>query len=97
MDFSSLYDQGFARVAACTVPVAIADPARNAETVLGIELMCAAQGLEFLKPLHPGAGVERAYRAVRERIQPLGRDRVLAPDIAAATALVRDGLLSSLT
>ncbi|MBZ5733411.1 NAD(+) synthase [Nocardioides sp. TRM66260-LWL] len=34
MDFLSAYAQGFARVAACTVPVAIADPARNARTVL---------------------------------------------------------------
>ena len=68
----------------------------NLETVLGIELMCAAQGLEFLKPLHPGVGVERAYRAVRERIPPLERDRVLAPDIAAATALVREGALASM-
>jgi histidine ammonia-lyase len=48
-----------------------------------------------MKPLHPGAGVERAYRAVRERIAPLERDRILAPDIAAATALVREGELAA--
>ena len=34
MDFYSAYAQGFARVAACTIPVAIADPAANARTVL---------------------------------------------------------------
>ena len=34
VDFTSAYDQGFARVAACTVPVAIADPAANAETII---------------------------------------------------------------
>ena len=34
MDFTSAYAHGFARIAACTVPVAIADPATNAETVL---------------------------------------------------------------
>jgi NAD+ synthase (glutamine-hydrolysing) len=33
-DFRSAYRQGFARVAACTLPVADADPARNAETVI---------------------------------------------------------------
>ncbi len=69
---------------------------RNAEAVLGIELMCAAQALEFLKPLRPGAGVERAYRRVRERIAPLERDRVLAPDIEAAAELVRSGALARL-
>jgi histidine ammonia-lyase len=69
---------------------------RNTEAVLGIELMCAAQALEFLKPLRPGEGVERAYGLVRERIAPLERDRVLAPDIAAAADLVRSGDLVTL-
>jgi histidine ammonia-lyase len=63
----------------------------NAETVLAIELLCAAQALEFLKPLRPGNGVRSAYDATRERIEPLGDDRVLAPDIEAATELVRSG------
>jgi histidine ammonia-lyase len=69
---------------------------RNAEVALGIELLCAAQALEFLKPLHPGRGVERAYRLVRERIPPLEGDRVLAPDIEAAAVLVREGALAGL-
>jgi histidine ammonia-lyase len=69
---------------------------RNTETVLGIELLCAAQALEFLKPLHPGPGVEAAYRLVRERVPPLEEDRVLAPDIEAAAALVREGGLAEL-
>jgi NAD+ synthase (glutamine-hydrolysing) len=34
VDFESCYAHGFARVAACTVPVVIADPAANADTVL---------------------------------------------------------------
>ena len=34
MDFFNAYDQGFARVAACTAPVAVADPATNVRTVL---------------------------------------------------------------
>jgi histidine ammonia-lyase len=68
---------------------------RNTEAVLGIELMCAAQALEFLKPLRPGRGVDRAYRLIRERIAPLAGDRVLAPDIAAAADLVRSGALAA--
>jgi histidine ammonia-lyase len=69
---------------------------RNVEAVLGIELLCAAQALEFLRPLHPGAGVERAYRLLRERVPPLAEDRVLAPDIEAAAALVREGTLAEI-
>jgi histidine ammonia-lyase len=68
----------------------------NVQTVLGLELMIAAQGLEHRKPLRPGRGVERAYGIVRERIPPLDRDRVLAPDIAAATALVRSGVFAGI-
>ena len=34
MDFYSIYDQGFARVAAATIPVSLVDPAANAETIL---------------------------------------------------------------
>ena len=45
MDFYSAYDQGFARVAACTVPVAIADPARNAATVLEQARACHDDGV----------------------------------------------------
>jgi histidine ammonia-lyase len=69
---------------------------RNTEAVLGIELLCAAQALEFLKPLHPGVGVERAYRRVREAVPPLVEDRVLAPDIEVAAALVREGVLAEI-
>ena len=45
MDFFSAYDQGFARVAACTVPVALADPARNAATVLEQARACHEDGV----------------------------------------------------
>jgi histidine ammonia-lyase len=69
---------------------------RNTEAVLGIELMCGAQALEFLRPLRPGQGVEAAYRIVRSRIAPLEEDRVLAPDIAAAAELVRAGRFARL-
>jgi histidine ammonia-lyase len=80
--------------------VAAALKARDAvallETVLAIELLTAAQGLEFLKPLRPGLGVERAYHLLREAVSPLGQDRVLAPDIDAALQLVRAGTFAGL-
>jgi histidine ammonia-lyase len=66
------------------------------ETVLALELLAAAQGLEFLKPLRPGKGVEAAYEVVRGVVAPLGQDRVLAPDIAAVEQLVREGRFAAI-
>jgi histidine ammonia-lyase len=65
----------------------------NLEQIVGIELLCAAQALEFRGggEAATGRGTAAAYRAVRERIAPLADDRVLAPDLAAAAALVREG------
>ncbi len=45
MDFNSAYDHGFARIAACTVPVAVADPATNVTTVLAEARACDADGV----------------------------------------------------
>ena len=45
VDFTSAYAHGFARVAACTVPVAIADPATNAATVLAEARACHDEGV----------------------------------------------------
>jgi histidine ammonia-lyase len=53
----------------------------NLRHVLAVELMCAAQGLEFRRPLKGGVGVERTYAAVRKRVPALREDRVLGPDI----------------
>ena len=45
MEFSSAYAQGFARVAACTMPVALADPATNARTVVAVARECHEDGV----------------------------------------------------
>jgi len=45
MDFRNAYAQGFARVAACTVPVALADPATNAERVISTVKECHDEGV----------------------------------------------------
>lgn len=63
----------------------------NIETVVGIELMAAAEGLEHRKPLRPGRGVRRAYEAVRAHVAPLTRDRALAPDFEAVAGALRRG------
>ncbi|MEP7336125.1 MAG: histidine ammonia-lyase [Acidobacteriota bacterium] len=63
---------------------------KNVETVLAIELMCAAQGLEFLKPLKPGPELTRVYHRVRERVPALERDAQLSGYIESLASLVRE-------
>jgi histidine ammonia-lyase len=64
---------------------------RNVQHVLAIELMCAAQALDYRAPLRAGRGAAAAHRRVRELVTPLGRDRVLAPDIAALADALAGG------
>jgi len=66
------------------------------ESVLALELLTAAEALEFLRPLQPGRGVAEAYRRVRARVPPNSGDRVLAPDIAALEGQVRAGAFAML-
>ena len=66
----------------------------NVRNVLAIELMCAAQGLDFRAPLKPGRGAAMGHRLVRELVEPLGRDRVLSHDIAALSAAIERGHFS---
>ena len=66
----------------------------NTAHILGIELLAAAQGVEFLRPLASSAALESAHALLRQRCPPMPTDRYLAPDIATATALVQDGSLA---
>lgn len=68
---------------------------QNVQHVLAIELLCAMQGIDYRRPLRSSDAVERAYAALRTVVPPLGRDRVLAPDIAAAAQLIADGALDA--
>jgi histidine ammonia-lyase len=63
----------------------------QAQQIIAIELMCAAQMLEFRKPLKPGMGVQQAFEIVRSYVAKLEHDRVLAPDIALLAKAVKDG------
>jgi histidine ammonia-lyase len=63
----------------------------QAQQVIAIELLCAAQMLDFRKPLKPGAGVQQAYEIVRSYVTKLEHDRVLAPDIAILAKAVKEG------
>ncbi len=65
----------------------------NTAHILGIELLAAAQGIEFLRPLKSSDALEAVHALLRQTIPSMGQDRYLAPDIEHATALVRDGSL----
>ena len=66
----------------------------NTANILGIELLAAAQGIEFLRPLQSSPALEQAHALLRQHIAPMAQDRFLAPDIEHATALVRNGAYS---
>ena len=62
-----------------------------AEMTTAIELMTAAQALEFHKGLAPGRGVKQAYEIVRKLVPPVTMDRVMSGDIEGITAAIRRG------
>ncbi|HET7450723.1 MAG TPA: histidine ammonia-lyase [Gaiellaceae bacterium] len=64
---------------------------RNVQHVIAIELMCAAQGVDYRAPLRPGSGVARAHATVRDLVAPLGADRVLSDDIAVLARAIAAG------
>jgi len=63
----------------------------NVERTLAIELLAGAQGVEFLAPLRPGAGVVAAHELVRSLSERLVEDRSLSADIERVAMSVRSG------
>ncbi|NOG69864.1 histidine ammonia-lyase [Roseicella sp. DB1501] len=72
------------------------DMAENLAAILAIELLAAAQGLEFHRPLQSSAVLEQAHGLVRGVAGAWEADRAMAPDIAAVKALVERGRFASL-
>ncbi|VDP77031.1 unnamed protein product [Echinostoma caproni] len=64
---------------------------QNVEHVLAIELLCACQALEFLRPLKSTQPLEAVYRLVRGVSPAWENDRFMSPEIEAVTALIRAG------
>ncbi len=67
----------------------------NTEWILAIELLAAAQGIEFRKQ-RPGKGTSIALSIIRKHVPPLREDRVPYEDIEAMRTLVHDGAFSSI-
>jgi histidine ammonia-lyase len=63
----------------------------NTAGVVGIEWLCAAQALEFHRPLKSSDAIEALHARLRAKVARLSVDRLMAPDIEAATALVEQG------
>jgi histidine ammonia-lyase len=66
----------------------------NAAQVVATELVCAAQGLEFHRPLRSTAALESALARVRERVARVDEDRSLAGELAALADALRTGELT---
>jgi histidine ammonia-lyase len=69
----------------------LAPMAENALSIVGIELLAAAQACDFHLPLKSSAALEALRARLRREVPRLEDDRFFHPDIAAATRLVRDG------
>jgi histidine ammonia-lyase len=67
----------------------------NAEIVLALEALGAAQALDLRRPLEPGPATRAVHDALRERVPFMDHDREFGPDIAAALGMVRAGSLAA--
>ena len=67
----------------------------NLEHILGVELLCAAQGIDFRAPLATSKALQRVIAQLRKQVAPLGEDRYLAPDLRTASALIASGTLTT--
>jgi histidine ammonia-lyase len=69
---------------------------KNLKHVLAIELLCAAQGIDFLAPLKPGRGAQAAHELIRSVSPHLEQDRSLALDIEKVSDLIAEGRFSKI-
>ena len=65
----------------------------NVRSSLAIEILTAAAGLDYRKPLEPGRGVRAAHAEVRGVVAPFEADRPLYADMAAVSRLIAEGTL----
>jgi histidine ammonia-lyase len=67
----------------------------NVEQILAIELLCAAQGLDYRKPLKPGKQIEQVLAGIRKIVPPLEADRPPATDINQLVQAIREDLFDA--
>jgi len=69
--------------------------AQNVRHVIAIELLAAAQGIEFHRPLRTSAALETVHQLIRERVAPYDEDRFFGGDFAAIEKMIHDDLLTT--
>ena len=69
----------------------LADMATNVRHIIAIELLAAAQGIDFHRPLRSSGRLEEAHALIRSKVPRYDQDRVFAPDIAAVEQLIDAG------
>lgn len=67
--------------------------AHNASVIIAVELLSAAQGIDFRRPLTASPALEELHAAIRQRAPRLDEDRYMARDITAVSAAILDGAL----
>ncbi len=65
----------------------------NTRIVIAVEMLCAAQAIDFRAPLAAGAGTAAAHRVIRSVVPHLDADRIIANDIAGVTMLDQRGAI----
>ncbi|MEV4783432.1 histidine ammonia-lyase [Burkholderia sp. LMU1-1-1.1] len=71
------------------------DMAQNTAVIIGIELLAAAQGIDFHRPLTTSPHLEHVHAQLRRKVAVYDQDRFFAPDIEAAKGMVMRGELSA--
>ena len=66
----------------------------NLSVILGVEAICAGQGIEFRAPLATSPALAAALSRLRADVAGIAEDRLLAPDLEAAAGLIRSGALA---
>jgi histidine ammonia-lyase len=72
----------------------LGEMAKNTRTIVAIEMLAAAQGIDFHAPLKTSAKLQSVHGAVRERVAFYAEDRYFAPDIAAMSDFIASGKLT---
>ncbi len=82
---------------ACHAARRLIDMNRNLAQIIGIELLTAAQGVEFRKPLKTSPTLQGVIAKLREKIPALKEDRFMAHDMEKAGELIKSGALQEST
>ncbi len=69
----------------------------NLNRILGVELICAAQGIEFREPLLSSQPIQWVIKHFRKKVSSLGKDRYMADDLETSTAVIATGELVEIT